>query len=331
MFLSQIYVTPVNEVNYYDIDLASKLKIWFSFVIITKSFIILFIVNDFLFNSCYILLHIIFGNWQKGAYTLKTRYEGKVWNDRFLARLTTSQIANIDKKNALLVLPIASVEQHGHHLPVFTDSLINESLIEGALGRLPEHTPVWLLPPLSYGKSNEHDGFAGTFSLSTTTMQAILLELMGCIHADGWKKLMIINSHGGNPEIITLAARDARVDMGLQVYFINTAGLYEDEALPAREKEYGIHGGALETSLLCAIKPDWVHPEQYKAEYPKVAENSSFKLGGDISLSWATRDLSETGVIGDPTTATEEIGQRMFERITQKMAALILEATNMKE
>ncbi|XID91219.1 creatininase family protein [Paenibacillaceae bacterium WGS1546] len=257
---------------------------------------------------------------------MRTRYEGQVWNDRFLPRLTTEEIAKLPKDNAILILPIASVEQHGNHLPVFTDSLLNEALIEGALALLPKDSAAWLLPPLQYGKSNEHTGFSGTFSLSTAALQAVLADLTRSMHADGWKRLIIVNSHGGNPEIIALAARDARVELGLQVYALNTAGLYEDEALSAREMEYGIHGGALETSLMLAVKPDWVRPERYLAEYPTLSECSCFKLGGDVSVAWATRDLSNTGVIGDPTASTEEIGSRMYKRITRRMADIFLEA-----
>jgi len=260
---------------------------------------------------------------------MRTRYEGKVWNDRFLPRLSTDEIARIPKENALLILPIASVEQHGRHLPVFTDSLLNEALVEGALALLPEDAGAWLLPPLQYGKSNEHTGFAGTFSLSTSALQAVLADLVRSVHADGWKKLMIVNSHGGNPEILTLAARDARVEWGLQVYIVNTAGLYGGDAFPAREMEYGIHGGALETSLMLAVKPEWVFPERYRAEYPQAAETSSFKLGGEVSLAWTTRDLSESGVIGDPGLSTEEAGRNMYENITRKMADLMLEAMRM--
>ncbi|WP_223066929.1 creatininase family protein [Paenibacillus caui] len=259
---------------------------------------------------------------------MNTRYEGSVWNDRFLPALTTEQIADISKEKALLILPVASVEQHGLHLPVFTDSLLNEALITGALDLLPKDASIWLLPPISYGKSNEHAGFPGTFSLSTAAMQAVLSDLMRCMHADGWKKLMIVNSHGGNPEIITLAARDARVELGLQVFFINTGGLYQDAEITEREMEYGIHGGALETSLVLAIKPDWVKQDRYRSEYPKAAECSCFGLGGNIGLAWATRDLSETGVIGDPAPSTAEIGQRIYERVTRQMADAMLEAVS---
>lgn len=255
---------------------------------------------------------------------MHVRYEGPIWNDRFLPRLTTKEIANINKEEAVLILPIASVEQHGLHLPVFTDSLLNESLIGGALSLLPNEASVWLLPPLHYGKSNEHHGFSGTFSLSTNTVNAILTELFQCMQADGWKKVIVINSHGGNPELLSLAARDARLELGLQIYLINTGGMYSEEALSIRELEYGIHGGALETSLMLAIKPDWVHPDLFTAEYPEIAECSCFKLGGEMTFAWSTKDLSKTGVIGDPTTSTAEIGQAIYEKVTKRIAEAMM-------
>lgn len=257
---------------------------------------------------------------------MRTRYEGSVWNDRFLPRLTTEEIAAIPKESALLILPIASVEQHGNHLPVFTDSMLNESLIAGAMELLPADVQAWLLPPLQYGKSNEHTGFSGTFSLSTSALQAVLADLTRSMKADGWKKLMIINSHGGNPEIITLAARDARVELDLEVFCVNTGGLYVEESLPARELEYGIHGGALETSLMLAVKPEWVHTDRYTAEYPAFAECSCFKLGGEVSFNWKTKDISETGVIGDPEPSTAEAGLRIYRRVTRQMADMMLAA-----
>lgn len=255
---------------------------------------------------------------------MNARYESRTWNDRFLPRLTTEEIGRIPKTESLLILPIASVEQHGNHLPVFTDSFLNENFIEGAINALPDDASVWLLPPIYYGKSNEHDGFPGTFSLSTATLQAVLADLLRGIRADGWTKLMIINSHGGNPEIIALAARDARVELGLHVFCVNTGGLYTSDALPSRELEYGIHGGALETSIMLALKPQWVHPERYQAEYPAQAECSCFKLSGEVSFAWRTKDISDTGVIGDPTLASADIGRQIYDRVSKRMAEMML-------
>lgn len=253
------------------------------------------------------------------------RYEGRTWHDRFLPRLTTEEIGKLDKERSLLVLPIASVEQHGCHLPVFTDSLLCESLVEGAIAKLPPDAEVWVLPPLYYGKSTEHSGFSGTLSLSTGTLLRLLGDLFAGLHGDGWRRLLIVNSHGGNPEILTLAARDARSEYGLRVYVINTGDLYAHEAFPERELKYGIHGGALETSIMLALKPEWVRTEAYRAEYPVQVEHSHFKLGGAATFGWLTGDFSESGVIGDPTLSTAELGREIYERVCVRMAEMMLE------
>ncbi|CAG5082785.1 Creatininase [Thermobacillus xylanilyticus] len=253
------------------------------------------------------------------------RYEGRTWNERFLPRLSTAEIAALDRERSLLVLPIASVEQHGGHLPVFTDSLLNEGLIEGAVAKLPPDAAVWVLPPLYYGKSTEHCGFSGTFSLSTETLLAVLRDLLAGAGGDGWRKLLIVNSHGGNPEVLALAARDARAAYGLKVFVVSTGDLYTHEAFPERELHYGIHGGALETSIMLSLKPEWVRQDQYRAEYPVEVERSHFKLGGAVTFGWLTSDVSETGVIGDPTLASADLGREIYGRVCSRLADMMLE------
>lgn len=253
------------------------------------------------------------------------RYEGRTWDERFLPRLSTAEIAALDRERSLLVLPIASVEQHGGHLPVFTDSLLNEGLVEGAVDRLPPDAAVWVLPPVYYGKSTEHCDFSGTLSLSTETLLAVLRDLLAGLSGDGWRKLLIVNSHGGNPEILALAARDARAGLGLNVYVVNTGDLYAHEAFPERELNYGIHGGALETSVMLALKPEWVRPDQFRAEYPVKVEQSHFKLGGAVTFGWLTSDISESGVIGDPALASADIGREICERVCTRLADMMLE------
>ena len=245
---------------------------------------------------------------------------------RFLPRLTTDEIRLIDKRRSLLVLPTGSVEQHGPHLPVFTDSLINEKLVVGALDLLPEEADVWALPQLSYGKSNEHSGFSGVFTLSTAAYYAVLTDIIRSAATDGWRRLLIVNSHGGNPEVIALAARDAKIDLNMDVFMINTGGLYRHEDFPARENEFGIHGGALETSLMLHIRPEWVRKEKYAAKYPAKAENSLFQLAGDLIFAWKTSELSASGAIGDPALSGEKAGGDIYGRVTKRIAEAMLEA-----
>lgn len=257
------------------------------------------------------------------------RYTGIAWNDRFLPRLSTREVGEIDKQNSLLILPLGSVEQHGVHSPVFTDSYLNERLLQGALELLPADAGVWLLPPLYYGKSNEHEGFPGTYSLSTAAMHAVMMDLMRGIRAEGWSKLLLLNSHGGNIDIVSVVGRDARVELGLAVFCVHISGFYYSESLPARENEYGIHGGALETSLLLALKPEWVREDRYTAEYPAIAECSCFKLSGEVAFRWRTSDLSKSGVIGDPSLSSPELGRELYERAVRKIADTLLAALDM--
>src|SRR5579871_5070519 len=94
-----------------------------------------------------------------------------------LARLSTREIAGLDAEHTLVVLPIASVEQHGPHLPVFTDSMIVTAVLARALALRPDDGRVWALPLQAYGKSNEHTGFAGTFALSADTLAHTLRDI----------------------------------------------------------------------------------------------------------------------------------------------------------
>src|SRR5450755_935558 len=96
---------------------------------------------------------------------------------RELANLTWKQVEAIDKQAALIVLPTAAIEQHGHHLPLATDTLINNLLLGRALEKLPADLPVYALPAVQYGKSNEHVGFPGTLSVSATTFMSVLRDL----------------------------------------------------------------------------------------------------------------------------------------------------------
>ena len=111
-------------------------------------------------------------------------------DSRNFAYLTWPQVQAIPKDNALLVLPTAAIEQHGHHLPLATDTLINNLLLGHALAKLPAEAPVYALPPVCYGKSNEHLGFPGTLSLSASTFMAVLRDIGASVgvkeSATGW-------------------------------------------------------------------------------------------------------------------------------------------------
>src|SRR3984957_7683809 len=138
----------------------------------------------------------------------------KTWipDTRNFAYLTWKQVDALPRERTLLVLPTAAIEQHGQHLPLATDTLINNLLLGKALAKLPAELPVYALPPVCYGKSNEHTGFPGTLSVTSATFMAVLRDLGASIASAGFKKLVLYNTHGGNMSLIDVMARDLRAE-----------------------------------------------------------------------------------------------------------------------
>ncbi|TDF95169.1 creatininase family protein [Paenibacillus piri] len=249
------------------------------------------------------------------------RYEGKVWEERFLPRLSSLQIKQLPKDDALVILPVGAIEQHGWHLPVMTDSLIGEALLTQTIELLPEESNVWLLPPISYGKSNEHLDYAGTFSLSSTTLMHVLSDIGTSLKRNGFRRLLLFNTHGGNVDLLNVAAREIRVSTGLMVFYVNPHSLDTTQGLVSEEEqEYGIHGGDIETSMLMAIKPNWVQEELRVSETPDVSALEFLTLEGKIRFAWVMSDISHSGIAGDATKATAEKGKVIMERSASGLA-----------
>ena len=112
--------------------------------------------------------------------------------------------------------------------------------------------PVYALPPVCYGKSNEHIGFPGTLSVSSSTFMAVLRDLGSSIAKAGFQKLVLYNTHGGNSALIDVMARDLRAEFGLRTFALHGSGGIKYEGLSAQERAYGFHAGEVETAFLLA-------------------------------------------------------------------------------
>jgi creatinine amidohydrolase len=249
---------------------------------------------------------------------------------RFLAYLTTEDIAQMPGKADVVVLqPVAAIEQHGPHLPVAVDTAIVMGVLGHALARLPEGVPCFCLPPICYGKSNEHVRFPGTVTVGASTLAALLGEVADSVHRMGFRKLAFVNGHGGQPQVVQIAARDARErhpDFDLFPLFVWNVPNASSELLAPEELEFGIHAGAGETALMMALLPDQVRMDKRVCEYPPpLPAGSMLSIEGALPYAWLTDDLSHSGVIGDATAATPEMGQRLLGSLAEGWAALIAE------
>ena len=136
---------------------------------------------------------------------------------RFWQEMTTAEFARLDATRVIALLPVGAIEQHGPHLPVVVDACINAGIVARALELLPADLPVTVLPMLPVGKSDEHLAFPGTLSLSAETLARLWTEVGLSVARAGVRKLVLFNSHGGQPQVMEIVARDLRVRLGMVV------------------------------------------------------------------------------------------------------------------
>jgi creatinine amidohydrolase len=251
----------------------------------------------------------------------------KTWipDARNFAYLNWKQVDALPRESTLLVLPTAAIEQHGHHLPLATDTLINNLLLGHALAKLPPNLSVYALPPVHYGKSNEHLGFPGTLSVSASTFMAVLRDLGSSLSSAGFKKVVLYNTHGGNTALIDVMARDLRAEFGLRTFALHGSGGAAYEGLTPQERKYGFHAGEVETALLLASVPELVDRSAYTVNYIADAAKPELLLpeNAPATFAWLTRDIARSGVLGDPRPATAEHGAGWLDQAAKHLAAAL--------
>ncbi|MFP3871380.1 MAG: creatininase family protein [Candidatus Natronoplasma sp.] len=216
------------------------------------------------------------------------------------------------------ILPIGSLEQHGPHLPLDTDSYDAEHLVEEAVRRLETPKPV-ILPTIPYGVSDHHMGFPGTVTVASKTLEDLIVDVGRSVIRHGFRKFFILTGHGGNEAAVKTAARRLKKETGMDV-FMDSFDLMDPEKGELVESENDEHAGEFETSLVLAVREELVDertiPEK-EMEFPDP--KLEFDHEPDFSFTWNTHDLTSTGVLGDPTKASREKGEKLWEAGTERL------------
>ena len=233
---------------------------------------------------------------------------------RYWAELSWPEFQPADIAEAIAVLPLAAVEQHGPHLPVGVDAFIMEGYLARVVAALPDDIPVLILPVQAVGKSDEHVAFPGTLTISAGTAIRAWTEIGESVRRAGVRKLVIVNAHGGNVSTIDIVARDLRVRHGMLVVGASWHRFgYPDDLFSEGERRHGIHAGEVETSLMLRFRPDLVAmgeardfvPESVRVE----AEFKRLRVTNPVGFGWMAQDVHRSGAMGDAAAGTAEKGE----------------------
>jgi creatinine amidohydrolase len=241
------------------------------------------------------------------------------WTD-----LSSTDFRELDKEKTLALLPIGSMEQHGPHLPVATDTFSALALVEGICDQIDE-IPTVQLPIIWCSRSNEHADFPGTITLSHDTFVHLVQDISASVAAAGFRKLVIVNWHGGNTGLLTSILRDIRQSTGLMVFLLDGLHLLGAFKKPWQEGvSFDYHAERTETSIMLAKHPEKVKRMDYsnlgsdlkRGKISRLFKDNQHLMpeGGLAQVAWTTNDLSEDGVIGSPAGATPEDGEWVLQK-----------------
>jgi creatinine amidohydrolase len=244
-----------------------------------------------------------------------------------LAEMTREQIRGIAPETTV-VLPTAAIEQHGPHLPVVTDTLACTTICQRAAELAADRTQVTVAPPLHFGFSHHHYPYPGVLSLSSATFIQVIKEICDSLQRSGFRRIAIVNGHGGNDEAIRVAARDVALEHPVSI----AAASYWTVAWPAlveeaKANEVGMlpgHAGAFETSLVLALRPELVDQPSYPT--PLARPPFSASASQQPTVIRAGHSLGTgPGYTDNPANGSAALGQRYLEIIAREVANFLVD------
>ena len=246
-----------------------------------------------------------------------------------LAEMTREAIRRL-APDALAVLPTASIEQHGPHLPICTDTLICKRATHRAAERASEQAPIVVAPVICYGNSHHHHPFPGVLSLTSATYMTVLTEVLESLVRSGFRRIMVVNGHGGNAEANTVVGLDMVNRLGHPItiatanyWDVARAAIFENDA--AQRGRFPGHSGFFETSVVMALRPDLVDQETMVGLPDAQVEDVGLygnMAGATVQVhgAWARGP----GYTDYPSQATAEVGRAYLDLMVSSLAELMV-------
>jgi len=240
--------------------------------------------------------------------------------------ISTTRVTDVK----LAVLPLGSIEGHGPHLPLGTDLILAEAIVNKASENL---EGVAVLPASPYGASFEHESFDGTIPVQDMHLNGLWDDVLSAVIKSGISRIVVVNAHGGQTSNVDLAVRKCRfrdnalvVSFNIQAMMAQAWRRVEKRADQlAAESVHGIHGGLIETSVMLHLYPGLVDVDRL-ANFAPLWDTAAQHLephGPIVAYGWRSEDLSESGALGDASSGNAEIGNAIFAETVQKLRGLL--------
>ena len=247
-----------------------------------------------------------------------------------LATKTRTEIDDVaTRSGSVLVVPVGSVEQHGHHLPVATDTLLADAVAHAGAERVAADQPTLVAPPVWTGYSPHHLSLGGTLTTDADRLVGLLEDLADSAAGLGFDAVLLVNGHGGNGPVVDLSVStigDAHPDLEVTgVTYFELAEPFVDEI---RDSDTGgmAHGGEFETSLVLHLHPELVREDDIEGTYldePYDRGGKDLLEGGPVTSYTEFEEYSDSGAIGDPDLASAEKGAELYDRLGDELADVL--------
>ncbi len=248
----------------------------------------------------------------------------------YLGELTWPDVKEFLVNHDVVVIPVGSCEQHGLHLPLDTDAY---DALWLSLKAAEKAECSLVAPPICFGVSSHHMDFPGTVTLSPHTLEQVAYEVAVSLIKHGFRKIVFENGHGGNSPALEAVAQRIKADTGAFVV-VDTVSLIPDFIEKFVETPHDAHAGEFETSTTLANREELVVKERIKKPTIRLPKSKYTKIGlketgPKVYWGFRTKEISETGVIGDPTKASKEKGEKAWKIAIERLADLLTELDKM--
>jgi creatinine amidohydrolase len=243
------------------------------------------------------------------------------WN-----RLTAAELTALATQDAIVLLPVASTEQHGPHLTTGVDMFLGMDGCRRIAEQVSAHRPCIVAPSVWMGLAEHHVSLGGTFTLPLPVWHALLRELCRSILRAGFKKILLVNSHGGNMSALNALTVDLSMELDAKIATTTLYSIAHESGAYAKileDQKVVMHACEAETSMMLAVAPDCVRTDKLvEAHGPNVTRETA--LARPLHVWKPFKDLSPKGVVGDARRSTAEKGERLLDTAAHSIAELLI-------